>query len=70
MGIAIPFVALLPRLLLHSVMAAIYSVQYKGDNLIRVTTVEGGVTRGMTAQVYYSIHSSLYTGTAHWVQGC
>jgi hypothetical protein len=25
--------------------------------------VEGGATRGTTALVYYSIHSSLYTGT-------
>jgi hypothetical protein len=40
-----------------------YSVQYKGYNLIGLTTVEGGTTRGMTALVYYSIHSSLYTGT-------
>ncbi len=47
-----------------------YSVQYKGYNLIRVTTVEGGTTRSKTALVYYSIHSSLYTGTVHCVQGC
>ncbi len=46
-----------------------YSVQYKGYNLIGVTTVEGWATRGMTALVYYSIHSSLYTGTVHCVQG-
>jgi hypothetical protein len=29
-----------------------YSVQYKGYNLIRVTTIEGGTTRGTTALVY------------------
>jgi hypothetical protein len=29
-----------------------YSVQYKGYNLIGVTTVEGGTTRGMTTLVY------------------
>jgi hypothetical protein len=29
-----------------------YSVQYKGYNLVGVTTVDGGVTRGMTALVY------------------
>jgi hypothetical protein len=43
-----------------------YSVQYKGYNLIEVTTVEGGTMRGTTALVYYWIHSSLYKGT---VQG-
>ncbi len=47
-----------------------YSVQYKGYNLIGVTTVEGRATKGTTALVYYSIHSSLYTGTVHCVQGC
>ncbi len=40
-----------------------YSVQYKGYNLFVLTTVEGGTMRGMTALVYYWIHSSLYTGT-------
>ncbi len=30
-----------------------YSVQYKGYNLIGVTTVEGGTTRGTTVLVYY-----------------
>jgi hypothetical protein len=30
-----------------------YSVQYKGYNLIGVTTVKGGATRGTTALVYY-----------------
>ncbi len=39
-----------------------YSVQYKGYNLIRDTTVEGGATRGMTALAYWHLHSSLYTG--------
>jgi hypothetical protein len=29
-----------------------YSVQYKGYNLIGVTTVEGGTARGTTALVY------------------
>ncbi len=29
-----------------------YSVQYKGYNLIGVTTVEGGTTRGTTTLVY------------------
>jgi hypothetical protein len=43
-----------------------YSVQYKGYNLVEVITVEGGATRGKTAQVYWQLHSSLYTGT---VQG-
>jgi hypothetical protein len=38
-----------------------YSVQYKGYNLVRVTTVEGGATRGTTALVYFQLHSSLYT---------
>ncbi len=35
-----------------------YSVQYKGYNLIGVTTVEGGTTRGTTALDYYLIHST------------
>jgi hypothetical protein len=30
-----------------------YSVQYKGYNLIGVTTMEGDTTRGTTALVYY-----------------
>ncbi len=30
-----------------------YSVQYKGYDLIGVTTVEGGATRGTTALVYF-----------------
>ncbi len=42
-----------------------YSVQYKGYNLIGVTTVEASTTRGMTALVYCLINSSLYTGTVH-----
>jgi hypothetical protein len=42
-----------------------YSVQYKGYNLIGVTTVEGGTTRGMTALVYLQLHISLYTCTVH-----
>ncbi len=46
--------------------STVYSVQYKGYNLIGVTTVEGGTTRGTVALVYYWIHSSFYTGT---VQG-
>ncbi len=32
--------------------------------------VEGGTTKGTTALLYNSIHSSLYTGTVHCVQGC
>jgi hypothetical protein len=36
-----------------------YSVQYKGYNLIGVTTVEASGTRGTTAMVYYLINSSL-----------
>jgi hypothetical protein len=39
------------------------SVQYKGYNLIRVTTVEVSATRDTTALVYCLINSSLYTGT-------
>ncbi len=35
-----------------SVSVQKYSVQYKGYNLIGVTTVEGGTTRGTTALVY------------------
>jgi hypothetical protein len=42
------------------------SVQCKGNNLIGVTTVEGGTTIGTTALVYWQLHSSLYTGA---VQG-
>jgi hypothetical protein len=42
-----------------------YSVQYKGYNLIGVTTVEGGTARGTTALVYLQLHISLYTGTVH-----
>jgi hypothetical protein len=37
---------------LVSVSVQRYSVQYKGYNLIGVTTVEGGATRGTTALVY------------------
>ncbi len=40
------------------------SVQYKGYNLIGVTTVEASTTRGTTALVYRQLHSSLYTGAA------
>ncbi len=43
-----------------------YSVQYKGYNLIVVTTVEASETRGTTVLVYCLINSNLYTGT---VQG-
>jgi hypothetical protein len=39
-----------------------YSVQYKGYNLIGVTTVEGGVTRGTAALVYSGIHTCLSSG--------
>jgi hypothetical protein len=42
-----------------------YSVQYKGYNLVGVTTVEEGTTRGTTALVYLQLHISLYTGTVH-----
>jgi hypothetical protein len=42
-----------------------YSVQYKGYNLVGVTTVEDGTTRGTTALVYLQLHISLYTGTVH-----
>jgi hypothetical protein len=38
-----------------SVSVQRYSVQYKGFNLIGVTTVEGG-TRGTTALLYSVIH--------------
>ncbi len=37
-----------------------YSVQYKRYNLMGVTTVEGGATRGMTALVFSRIHTHLY----------
>ncbi len=37
-----------------SVSVQRYSVQYHRYNLIGVTTVEGGTTRGTTALVYYS----------------
>jgi hypothetical protein len=42
-----------------------YSVQYKGYNLIGVTTVEESTARGTTALVYLQLHISLYTGTVH-----
>ncbi len=32
------------------------SVQYNGYNLVLVTTVEGGTTRGTTALVYWQLH--------------
>jgi hypothetical protein len=48
-----------------SVSVQRYSVQYKGYNLIGVTTVEEGTMRGTTALVYLQLHSSLYTGTVH-----
>jgi hypothetical protein len=48
-----------------SVSVLRYSVQYKGYNLIGVTTVEEGTTRGTTALVYLQLHSSLNTGTVH-----
>ncbi len=47
-----------------SVSVQRYSVQYKGYNLVGVTTVEEG-TRGMTALVYLQLHISLYTGTVN-----
>ncbi len=63
-----------------SVSVQRYSVQYIGYNLIGVTTVEGGTTRGMTALVYWQLRSSLYTdavqgwwSTPNWSyrrQGC
>ncbi len=37
-------------------------VQYKGYNLIGVTTVEGGATRDMTALVYSGILMRLHRG--------
>jgi hypothetical protein len=40
-------------MVLYSGSVQKYSVQYKGYNLIGVTTVEGGTTRGTTALVYY-----------------
>ncbi len=43
-----------------------YRVQYKGYNLVWVTTVEEGSTIGTTALVYWQLHSSLYAGA---VQG-
>jgi hypothetical protein len=46
-----------------------YSVQYKGYNLLGVTTVEGGTTKGTTALVYLLLHISLYTGTVHVLSG-
>jgi hypothetical protein len=48
-----------------SVSVQRYSVQYKGYNLVKVTTVEEGATRGTTALVYLQLHISLYTGTVH-----
>ncbi len=44
-----------------------YSVQlqYKGYNLVGVTTVEEGTLRGTTALVYLQLHISFYTGTVH-----
>ncbi len=42
-----------------------YSVQYKGYNLVRVTTVEEGTMRGSTALVYLQLNISLYTGTVN-----
>ncbi len=53
------------RCRLVSVGVQRYSVQYKGYNLIGVTTVEGGTARGTTALVYLQLHISLYTGTVH-----
>jgi hypothetical protein len=41
-----------------SVSVQRYSVQYKGYNLIGVTTGEGGTVRGMTAPVYLQLHIS------------
>jgi hypothetical protein len=59
-----------------SVSVQKYSVQYKGYNLIGVTTVEVSTTRGTTALVYFLINSSLYTGTVqrwwstpNWLDG-
>jgi hypothetical protein len=42
------------------------SVQYKGYNLVGITTVEEGTTIGMTALVYWQLHCSLYSSA---VQG-
>jgi hypothetical protein len=42
------------------------SVQYKGYNLVGVTTVEEGTTIGTTALVNWQLHTSFYTGA---VQG-
>jgi hypothetical protein len=44
-----------------------YSVQYKGYNLIGVTTVDASTTRGTTALVYSLINSSFYTDTVQRV---
>jgi hypothetical protein len=48
-----------------------YSVQYKGYNLVGVTTVEGG-TRGTTALVYLQLHITqlIYRHSTCTVQGC
>jgi hypothetical protein len=52
-----------------SVRVQRYSVQYKGYNLIRVTTVEGGTTRGTTALVYIDSYISAYLQTLYRVTG-
>jgi hypothetical protein len=52
-----------------SVSVQRYSVQYKGYNLIGVTTVEGGTARGMTELVYLQLHISLHTDTVHELSG-
>ncbi len=52
-----------------SVSVQKYSVQYKGYNLIGVTTLEASTTRGTTALVYCLINSSLYTVTVLYTGG-
>jgi hypothetical protein len=47
-----------------------YSGQYKGYNLVGVTTVEEGTMRGTTALVYLQLLISLYTGTVHVLSDC
>jgi hypothetical protein len=49
----------------YSVCVQQYSVQYKGYNLIGVTTVEASATRGTIALVYSLINSNLNTGTRY-----
>jgi hypothetical protein len=46
-----------------------YSAQYKGYNLIGVTTVEVGTARGTTTLVYLQLLISLYTDVLARVAG-